>query len=427
MSVRLFGRGGARTRERGLLAEIAARLGNLERYVARIQRDTEAVRSFAGAVLGPDRAIALLASGDRIYVDPRDRGCGINMLTEGKHEEDDFAVFRRYLKPGATVLDIGANYGIYALASAEQVRPDGRVIGFEPNPHIFNLFGASIILNGVTDVVEARQLAVHDTNGTLRFLIDETGPGGARIVDGAADAGSGAKIIDVPVVRLDDHLGADFVADVVKIDVEGQEEAVLRGMRGIIARSPEIVILVEMFYPFFADDAAFVRYLRFIRDDLGLHIGMVLPHGRLAAAGEDALRGRCGNVLLSKLPIEPMPDLTIWPQAMRLHAGATATGDVVHWQPAAEAQASALLLNGPYVYLPRGSYRLRLDADLHGKFELRVLESFGDPIWSGEAQGDAAFEAIVHLRFDAPHFELAIWSTSESSELTFRRAEMWRM
>ena len=105
-------------------------------------------------VLEPTRALALLASGQRIYVDPRDRGGAVNLLSDGKYEEDEIAVFRRYLRPGSVVLDIGANYGVYSISAAPYIRPGGRVIGFEPNPHICDLFRGSIYVNGLTDVVD---------------------------------------------------------------------------------------------------------------------------------------------------------------------------------------------------------------------------------------------------------------------------------
>lgn len=119
---------------------MAARLERIDRIVTRLQRDVARMTLFTGTVLGPTRAVALLASGLRIYVDPRDRGCGNNLLTEGKIEEDELAVLKRYLRPGATVLDVGANYGTYSISLAPYVRPGGRVIGFEPNPHICDLF-----------------------------------------------------------------------------------------------------------------------------------------------------------------------------------------------------------------------------------------------------------------------------------------------
>lgn len=406
---------------------MAARLERIDRIVTRLQRDVARMTLFTGTVLGPTRAVALLASGLRIYVDPRDRGCGINLLTEGKIEEDELAVLKRYLRPGATVLDVGANYGTYSISLAPYVRPGGRVIGFEPNPHICDLFRSSIYLNGLTGLVEARQLGAHDTNATLRFLIDETGPGGAHLISPDAAAPPGTTIIEVPVVRLDDHLSADFVADAIKIDVEGYEEQVLRGMRGLIERSPDPVILMELFYPFFADDGAFVRFVRFVNEDLGLTISRIAAGGAVIPVTIDALRGTTGSVLLSKGLPQPMPDLAITPDRLTLGAGAERVDAAVIWRSAESGQPDQVIAHGPYLYLPEGAYRLVIDAEFDGDFVVQLQENYGDLIARYPIPGGRGFEATVFVTLDAPMFEVLLLTTKDSEALRLRSAELWKV
>lgn len=75
-------------------------------------------------------------------------------------------------------------------------------------------------------------------------------------------------MIDVPVVKLDDFLPGDVVVNLVKIDVEGHEEHVLRGMASIIGRSPGIVIFLEFIHALFKNTEEFHSYCDLIEFDL---------------------------------------------------------------------------------------------------------------------------------------------------------------
>ena len=409
-------------------SRLEEQLTRIERLVTRLQRDVDRIKLFSATVLEPNRAIALLANGYQLYVDPRDRGCGINLLTEGKVEENELTVLKRYLHPGAVVLDIGANYGLYSINLAPYVRPGGQVIGFEPNPHICDLFRSSIYVNGFGGLVEARQLGVHNVNGNLRFYINETEPGGARIVSQEASAPAGAVIIDVPVVRLDDHFPETFVADAVKIDVEGQEEQVLRGMQALIRRSPKIVILMEMFYPFFADDTEFANFIKFIHEDLGLQISQIGPGGVVTLATIDMLRGTTGSVLLSKQAPEVRPDLSIVAQNIELASGAERIDEQVVWtRKPGTGRAPKNITFGPYLYVPAGLYRLVVDADFSGDFILQLQENCGDVIGRYEVPDGNGFATVIQLSRDAPFCEILFRTTSGSRSLRFRAAHFWKL
>jgi FkbM family methyltransferase len=404
---------------------IEARLGRIERASARLRTDVDHIRKYSGLILGPTRALAVLATGQRLYVDPRDRGCGINLLTDGKLDEVEFDLFRRHLGPGSVFLDIGANYGLHAIRATPYMRPGGRVIGFEPNPHVCGLLRDSIYLNGLTGMVEVHQVGVHDTNGTLRFLADEQSPGGSHIVSADVVASERGSVIEVPVVRLDDYLPSDLIVDAVKIDVEGQEEAVLRGMRRLIERSPDIIVVMELGYGFFPSEAALEAFLHFIREDLGLIIQRIGHDGRLTPVTVEGLRGTICNLLLARPGWTPAADLTITAAQMLRDNGAELVGDALRWRrdPAETVRGGIAL--GPYVYLPQGMYRLRIDGEFDGRFICSVQENFGQLIADHVVPAGQGFEAIVHIPLDAPAFEVAFWpADAEASGLRLRKIEM---
>lgn len=388
------------------------KLNELLKRVTRLNRDVEQIKLMSGTSLGSDRGVTFLASGDRIHIDPRDRGCGMNLLTEGKYEEEEISLFKCFLKPGATVLDIGSNYGYYAVSAAPYLRPGGTVYAFEPNPHIFELMRSSAYINGYTDIIKPCRAAVYDSNSALRFAIDETGPGGARVVADDFVAHGGIKVIDVPVVVIDEFLSPDSVVDLVKIDVEGREQNVLRGMEKTIQRSPDIVILMELFYSFFQNEPSFAQFINYIESTLKLNI-FKKDGNKLSKVQCNDLLYKESYVLLSKRENIDCADLTIYPSQLNRTPAAILQGSQINWK--SDDASSDLIAHGPYVYLPKGGYRMEVFGEFSGQFRFQVQENYGDIIWRGVLQPGSSQEFYVPLRFDAPRMEVAIWAADHNS------------
>lgn len=144
----------------------------------------------------------------------------------------------RFVKPGETVLDIGANVGLVSLRLSKRVGSEGIVHAFEPNPSVSSRLVSSLEANGVTNV-RLHQVALGDVPGILRLSVPEGNAGAASLIAGRVSG----EICDVPVKRLDDF---DFgPISFVKIDVEGFEENVLRGFSRTLSSRPPRIILFE--------------------------------------------------------------------------------------------------------------------------------------------------------------------------------------
>jgi len=173
---------------------------------------------------------------DRIVLLPRFRTISEN------HEPEAWRVIMDAVRPGDTVVDVGASTGMYTLAFARRVGPSGRVIAFEPDPRNFDVLRAHVALNGVEERVETVRAAVGSAPGTLSF---STGKGAFSHVT----ADPGADAVRVDSVPLDRALAGRKV-DLLKIDVEGYEEEVLRGAVELLrdpARAPRFLYL-ELHY-----------------------------------------------------------------------------------------------------------------------------------------------------------------------------------
>lgn len=159
-----------------------------------------------------------------------DRFVGRAVEKYGEFSEAECTLFRQLCRPGDLVVEVGSNIGTHTLALSQFVGPKGRVIAFEPQRIVFQTLCATLALNSVTNV-EAHQMAVGEARGELplpEFRYDLEGNFGGIAVDQFQEGKP------VPVVTLDEFLPSLPRLRLLKIDVEGMEERVIRGARRII-------------------------------------------------------------------------------------------------------------------------------------------------------------------------------------------------
>jgi FkbM family methyltransferase len=150
----------------------------------------------------------------------------------------EIAFAQRVVRRGDVVVDVGANVGFQTRLFAELVGPDGRVYAFEPDGTNFRRLSA--VIRGLRQV-EITHAALSDAPGTLtlypspRLGVDHrTYPVAERV---------GAE--RVPAVTLDGTLAPGTRVRLVKVDVQGDELRVLRGMRRVLDDSPDVYLLLE--------------------------------------------------------------------------------------------------------------------------------------------------------------------------------------
>lgn len=152
----------------------------------------------------------------------------------GTYEPEQTKIFQEHIRPGQTVLDIGAAAGYYTLVSAGLVGKTGRVFAFEPDPTNLKYLRAHVQQNRLSQVV-VLPLAIADRHGVARFG-GGSGTGTGRLCDDGAH--------EVPLTRLDDLLEeVRFAPNHLKIDVEGAELAVLHGGEQMIRQHRPTIFL----------------------------------------------------------------------------------------------------------------------------------------------------------------------------------------
>jgi FkbM family methyltransferase len=134
---------------------------------------------------------------------------------------------------GKTVIDIGANRGIYSYWMSKKVGPEGKVIAFEPQPELethllefkssFKLGNLFIIRKGLSS-----------RTGSQNLFRSEPGSGGASL--NKSQASDEWKAIPVSVTTLDSYYDEFMNVAFIKCDVEGHEQDVFKGGRQLLER-----------------------------------------------------------------------------------------------------------------------------------------------------------------------------------------------
>jgi FkbM family methyltransferase len=181
-------------------------------------------------------------------------------------------------KPGWTVVDVGANIGMFTIWEA---RRGARVIAYEPHPRAFTNLLTNLDANGVGQLVTCHQLAIASSAGTA-WLAADAGATAAQLTADRSRQG-----FEVETVTLDESLaayGLDHI-DLLKVDVEGAELNVIAGAGATLDKTKAAIIEVHDGIRPEEVDAQLARH-GLIRDPAGrfpnLYYARTLPINRTA-------------------------------------------------------------------------------------------------------------------------------------------------
>jgi FkbM family methyltransferase len=166
------------------------------------------------------------------------------LYVAGCIEPNEFVFLDRVLAPGMVFVDAGANDGLFSLFAARRVGPTGQVWAFEPSQREFGRLTCNVEGNGLGNV-RAFPVALSDRNGAAVLRVAEDEHAGQNTLgEFAYDTGL-LRQDRVPLCRLDDLAAGEELRrlDVMKIDVEGAELAVLRGAEELIRKFKPVLLL----------------------------------------------------------------------------------------------------------------------------------------------------------------------------------------
>lgn len=195
-------------------------------------RPARNIYRFLHSHLHPDMAIV---HGNKMFLDIND---DLKLSTDGMHERFETSLFKKFVKKGGTVLDIGADIGYYTLLTGKLVGENGKVFAFEPDPSDFNLLKKNIAVNGYKNITPVNK-AVSNRSGKAQFSLTISSIGNVY-------TDIEEKLITVDTITLDEFF-KDYSGkiDLIKMDIEGAEGKALQGMFNLLKKNENIIIITE--------------------------------------------------------------------------------------------------------------------------------------------------------------------------------------
>jgi FkbM family methyltransferase len=158
----------------------------------------------------------------------------------GLHELEDMAFVLHFLRPEDLFVDVGANVGSYTVLASGVV--GATTIAVEPSPAAFAVLEDNVRLNGITERVEAHNIAVGREEGTVAFTLGHDTGNHVVSLGQEAKEQETALVSQVPLGEL---LGGRTPA-LIKLDVEGYEAEVLSGAERLFADQALRAVLMEL-------------------------------------------------------------------------------------------------------------------------------------------------------------------------------------
>ena len=179
-----------------------------------------------------------------------------------RSEERHTAFLLSRIQTGDTVLDVGAHVGYYTLLMAESVGDRGHVLAFEPNPNSASQLRTNLALNSLSQVTVI-DAAASDQAGEISLHLSPGENTGSTSIHYKENS---TQTLQTPQVHIGQMLESEKACPtVIKIDVEGHELAVLRGLTRILhTGAPEVFVEINnrTLRAAGTNDAAVYRFMR---------------------------------------------------------------------------------------------------------------------------------------------------------------------
>ncbi len=169
--------------------------------------------------------------GNRLRAPTFDRWLALQLHHAGIMGVADQRFLQAAIEPGMTVVDIGANQGLYTLLFADLVGERGRVLAFEPDDLLYDALAENVAFNQARNV-QLHHLAVGSGHGTMTLYRSLLNSGDNRLATKSPKDGL-RETVRVQIERLDVTLAGQRI-DFIKIDVQGWEMEAFRGMQALL-------------------------------------------------------------------------------------------------------------------------------------------------------------------------------------------------
>ncbi len=199
----------------------------------------------------------------KMFLDTKDRGICADLYKNRIRERLATAEFQKRLKPGMTVVDIGANIGYYALMEAMAVGSGGKIYAIEPISENVALLKKNVEANDYGNI-EVFENAIGERNGEMDIFMSKRSNLSTFCENEGLDMSG--KTRAVKVCSLDSFLEGKRKPDFVRMDVEGFEYEILAGMGKVMKSSSNLQLFIEVHADFLGKEKT-RRFFEVLREN----------------------------------------------------------------------------------------------------------------------------------------------------------------
>ncbi|MFM9945201.1 MAG: FkbM family methyltransferase [Bacteroidia bacterium] len=162
-------------------------------------------------------------------------------IFKNRQDADEINYLKKIIKPGDTILDIGANIGFYSKILAQCTGKYGKVHSFEPD--LINFKHLKKNTRGLVNIV-LNNKAVSDKSGTINIYKSKD----LNVDHRTYPVGEYESIDVIEAISIDEYLNNSWKVNLIKMDIQGFEVSAMKGMEKTIKANPELKMLLE-FWP----------------------------------------------------------------------------------------------------------------------------------------------------------------------------------
>lgn len=200
-------------------------------------------------IIFPKGIVLINIQGGKMYVNTQDMSFVPSLMVSGVYEKYETELFKKLIKPGMTVVDIGSNIGYYSLIAAKLAGNNGKVYAFEPEPNNYNLLVKNIKINNYANIIPIQE-AVSNKRGNTKLFIDKINLGNPSFSKNNVPTPK-EGFVKVEAITLDEffeNVVKDSKVDIIKMDTQGAEGLIVEGA-GKLLKNNNLKIFME-FWPY---------------------------------------------------------------------------------------------------------------------------------------------------------------------------------
>ena len=223
--------------------------------------------------------------GNKMYLSVNDLGLSRDLLLHGIREPLQTNLVKQLIKPGMTVADIGANLGYYVLIEASIVGESGKIYAIEPVPSNYEILKKNVYKNNYQSIVETHLCAIGDTCEVSKMAMTTSSNFSTMFLNEEEMSDwmkkqlkvSTEKILEVETLTLDKFLVGKRPIDFVRMDVEGYEGKIIKGMSNTAKNSRNrLQMFIEIHPGVFENSKATLAELIQDLTDMGLRVKFIV-------------------------------------------------------------------------------------------------------------------------------------------------------